>query len=125
MPTPLNLPASPADALTLADYQAQVDAWVQGVGGYFTPLSQLAQLMEEVGELARALNRTHGQQSFKAGEVDNTAEEMADILFTLTCLANTLNISLAAQVDANLAKKTKRDTARHLANPKLPGHQST
>lgn len=122
MPTPLNLPASAADALTLTAYQQQVDAWIQPLGGYFTPLSQLAQLIEEVGELARTLNRTHGQQSFKAGEVDNTAEEMADILFTLTCLANTLNISLAAQVDANLAKKTKRDTARHLANPKLPGH---
>lgn len=122
MPTSLNLPASPADALTLADYQAQVDAWVQPLGGYFTPLSQLAQLVEEVGELARALNRTHGQQSFKAGEVDNTPEELADILFTVTCLANSLGISLTNEAHANFAKKNQRDLARHLANPKLPNN---
>ena len=118
MPTPA-LPEFAGEPLEIAAYQREVDAWVRGMGGYFTPLSQLAQLMEEVGELARALNRVHGQQSFKAGERDNSPEEMADILFTLTCLANTLGVDLTAELRRNLDKKTQRDKARHAGNEKL------
>lgn len=105
---------------SLRAYQADVDAWIRDIGGgYFTPLSQLAQLTEEVGELARAINRTHGDQSFKKGETVNIPDEMADILFTLTCLANSLNIDLTDQLTANIDKKTKRDRERHAGNEKL------
>ncbi|MBI1309148.1 MAG: pyrophosphatase [Proteobacteria bacterium] len=104
---------------SLRQYQADVDVWIKGMGGYFSPLSQLAQLVEEVGELARYVNRTHGDQSFKKGEVANIPDEMADILFTLTCLANSLKVDLTEQLMKNIEKKTKRDTQRHAANTKL------
>lgn len=110
-----------SDGYDLRRYQADVDQWISGMGGYFSPLSQLAQLTEEVGELARAVNRTYGEQSFKAGEKENIAEEMADILFTLTCLANTVKVDLSEQLIKNMDKKTKRDKARHAENPKLSG----
>lgn len=105
--------------MSLRQYQAEVDGWIEGMGGYFSPLSQLAQLMEEVGELARVVNRVHGDQSFKKGESDNIPDEMADILFTLTCLANTLGVDLTAEAVKNMDKKTKRDRERHAANEKL------
>jgi NTP pyrophosphatase (non-canonical NTP hydrolase) len=110
----------PAD-YSLRQYQADVDGWIAGMGGYFSPLSQLAQLMEEVGELARYVNRTHGDQSFKKGEEANIPDEMADILFTLTCLANSLGVDLTAELHKNIEKKTKRDAARHAGNEKLKG----
>lgn len=108
-------------AYTLRQYQQDVDGWVKGMGGYFSPLSQLAQLVEEVGELARVVNRTHGDQSFKKGEHDNIPDEMADILFTLTCLANTLGVDLTSEAARNFDKKTRRDRERHAANAKLAG----
>lgn len=104
---------------SLRQYQAEVDVWIKGMGGYFSPLSQLAQLVEEVGELARVVNRVHGDQSFKKGEKDNIPDEMADILFTLTCMANTLGVDLTAELHKNIAKKTARDRERHLGNEKL------
>lgn len=104
---------------SLRQYQADVDTWIKGMGGYFSPLSQLAQLTEELGELARMVNRTYGDQSFKKGEVSNIPDEMADILFTLTCLANTVGVDLTAELVKNIEKKTKRDKERHLGNEKL------
>ncbi|MCP5405547.1 MAG: nucleotide pyrophosphohydrolase [Pseudomonadaceae bacterium] len=109
--------------MTLRAWQDEVDDWIGRMGGYFSPLSQLAQLTEEVGELARLINRVHGDQSFKKGEKDEAAipDEMADILFTLTCLANSLKVDLTDAAKANMAKKTQRDAARHAGNSKLGG----
>lgn len=111
---------SPSD-MTLKDAQAQVDTWIKTLGvRYFSELTNLAQLVEEVGELARILSRTYGEQSFKAGESgEHLADEMADVLFVLICLANQTGVDLTAALQANLAKKTKRDATRHLENPKL------
>lgn len=107
---------------TIQAYQTAVDTWIKGMGGYFSPLSQLAQLTEEVGELARVINRVHGDQSFKKGEKDEASipDEMADILFTLTCMANTLKIDLTDALARNMDKKTARDKHRHADNSKLP-----
>lgn len=109
--------------LTLKQMQTDVDQWISGMGGYFSPLSQLAQLTEEVGELARLINRVHGDQSFKKGEKDESEipGEMADILFTLSCLANTLKVDLGTAITANMEKKRSRDAARHKSNLKLAG----
>jgi NTP pyrophosphatase (non-canonical NTP hydrolase) len=104
---------------SLRQYQADVDGWIKTMGGYFSPLSQLAQLTEELGELARVVNRTHGDQSFKKGEEENIPDEMADVLFTLTCLANSLGIDLTDQLVKNIDKKTQRDRERHATNAKL------
>ncbi|MFZ2586923.1 MAG: nucleotide pyrophosphohydrolase [Alphaproteobacteria bacterium] len=108
--------------MNIQTYQTTVDAWIKTMGGYFSPLSQLAQLTEEVGELARLINRVHGDQSFKKGEKDEASipDEMADILFTLTCMANTLKIDLTNAVARNMEKKTARDATRHTKNGKLP-----
>jgi NTP pyrophosphatase (non-canonical NTP hydrolase) len=108
-------------SLSLADAQRQVDAWIQEHGvRYFAPLTNLAQLMEEVGELARLLSRTYGEQSFKAGEdAARLPDEFADVLFVLLCLANQTGVDLTQALAANLAKKTSRDRDRHKQNPKL------
>jgi NTP pyrophosphatase (non-canonical NTP hydrolase) len=109
--------------LTLKQMQKDVDGWVMAMGGYFTPLSQLAQLTEEVGELARLINRVHGDQSFKKGEKDESEipNELADILFTLNCLANTLKVDLETAITANMEKKRTRDAQRKMGNLKLAG----
>lgn len=109
--------------ISIHQWQSEVDTWISGMGGYFSPLSQLAQLTEEVGELARLINRVHGDQSFKKGEKDEASipDEMADILFTLTCLANSLKVDLTQALARNLDKKTKRDRERHASNSKLTG----
>jgi NTP pyrophosphatase (non-canonical NTP hydrolase) len=86
---------------------------------YFSELTNMAVLTEEVGELARVMARKYGDQSFKAGEKDNMADEMADILWVLTCLANQTGVNLTEAFQANLAKKTARDKERHLQNSKL------
>ncbi len=109
-----------SDALTLADAQRLVDEWIRTVGvRYFSELTNLAQLMEEVGELARVLSRTYGEQSHKPTDSANLADEMADVLFVLLCLANQTGVDLQAALLANLQKKSDRDAARHRANPKL------
>lgn len=107
--------------ITLKEAQGQVDTWIKTLGvRYFSELTNLAQLVEEVGELARILSRTYGEQSFKAGESgEHLADEMADVLFVLICLANQTGVDLTTALQANLAKKTKRDATRHLENPKL------
>ena len=108
-------------ALTLAEAQAQVDQWIQTLGvRYFSELTNLAQLMEEVGELSRLISRTYGEQSFKSGESqDGLADEMADVLFVLICLANQTGVDLTEALLKNLDKKTRRDKDRHRQNPKL------
>ena len=107
--------------LTLKEAQEKVDAWIQEVGvRYFSELTNLAQLVEEVGELSRVISRRYGEQSFKPGESPDTMpDEMADILFVLICLANQTGVDLTEAFHNNLAKKTKRDSTRHHENEKL------
>jgi NTP pyrophosphatase (non-canonical NTP hydrolase) len=106
--------------MTLEEMQRQVDEWIHTYGvRYFSELTNMTVLTEEVGELARVMARKYGDQSFKAGEKDNLADEMADILWVLTCLANQTGVDLTEAFRANLAKKTARDKDRHVNNPKL------
>jgi NTP pyrophosphatase (non-canonical NTP hydrolase) len=109
------------DDITLRQAQAQVDQWIQSVGvRYFSELTNLAQLMEEVGEMARIISRTYGEQSFKASDKEvSLPDEMADVLFVLICLANQTGVDLTAALTRNLEKKTQRDQDRHRNNPKL------
>jgi len=109
--------------LSIRQAQAQVDQWIQTIGvRYFHELTNLAQLVEEVGEVARILSRTHGEQSAKADEIEgDLADELADVLFVTICLANQSGIDLTDALNRNLAKKTKRDATRHLDNKKLTG----
>jgi NTP pyrophosphatase (non-canonical NTP hydrolase) len=107
--------------LTIRELQGTVDTWIQSIGvRYFSELTNLAQLVEEVGELARILARTYGDQSSK--KTDSTGslpDEMADVLFVLVCLANQTGVDLTQAIHENLAKKTIRDADRHRNNPKL------
>ena len=107
--------------MELAELQQTVDDWIKDVGvRYFSELTNTALLMEEVGELARIMARKYGEQSFKKGEEDaNLADEMADVLFVLTCLANQTGVDLTRAMEQNLEKKTRRDSQRHKENPKL------
>lgn len=107
--------------LTLSAYQSQIDNWVNTVGvRYFSELTNTAILMEEVGEVARIMARTYGDQSFKANEhAIDLADELADVLFVVGCIANQTGIDLTAAVEKNLVKKTRRDFDRHRNNPKL------
>lgn len=108
-------------ALTLRDAQLQVDRWIQTIGvRYFNELTNLAQLVEEVGEVARIMSRTFGEQSWKKEEAaPELADELADVLFVTICLANQTGIDLEAALRKNLAKKTERDLERHKNNEKL------
>lgn len=110
-----------AEDVTLRGAQEAVDAWIRSIGvRYFSELTNLAQLMEEVGELARVISRTYGEQSFKESDKRvNLSDEMADVLFVLICLANQTGVDLTAALAANLAKKTDRDADRHRNNAKL------
>lgn len=111
----------PTPEITLKMAQEKVDTWIQTLGvRYFSELTNLAQLVEEVGELARILSRTYGEQSFKASDKGaDLADEMADVLFVLICLANQTGVDLTEALTKNLEKKTRRDATRHLENPKL------
>lgn len=106
---------------TLENCQKIVDDWVNTFGvRYFSELTNTAILMEEVGELARIMARQYGDQSFKDNEKDlDMAEEMADILFVLLCLANQTGIQLEEAFKKSMLKKTARDKERHIKNPKL------
>ena len=101
--------------------QEKVDNWIKEYGvRYFDDLTNLGVLMEEVGELSRVMTRLHGEQSFKKSDQSyNLADEMADILFVLICLANQNNINLEEAFKENLKKKTNRDSQRHKENKKL------
>lgn len=106
--------------MTIEDAQKTVDQWIKTYGvRYFSELTNMAILTEEVGELARVMARKYGEQSFKPGEKDNIADEMADILWVLICLANQTGVNLTEALRANIDKKTVRDKERHLNNEKL------
>ena len=108
--------------MTLEEAQQQVDTWIRTYGvRYFSELTNMAVLTEEVGELARVMARRYGDQSFKAGEKDNLEEELADVLWVLLCIANQTGVSLTDAFSKTLQKKTDRDRARHINNPKLKG----
>jgi NTP pyrophosphatase (non-canonical NTP hydrolase) len=107
--------------ITLQEAQEKVDHWINTVGvKYFSELTNLGILMEEVGELSRIMVRKYGDQSFKNKEEELLlADEMADVLFVLICLANQTGIDLSAALEKNLHKKTARDAERHQNNEKL------
>ena len=107
--------------MTIAEAQERVDTWIKSVGvRYFNELTNMALLTEEVGELARIIARKYGEQSFKTGESeDKLAEEMADVLFVLICMANQTGVDLNVALEKSLEKKSQRDAIRHKDNPKL------
>lgn len=86
---------------------------------YFSELTNMTVLTEEIGEMARIMARRYGDQSFKPGEKDNLGDEMADVLWVLLCIANQTGIDLTAELQRNIEKKTLRDSTRHINNPKL------
>jgi NTP pyrophosphatase (non-canonical NTP hydrolase) len=107
--------------MTINEAQQQVDGWITTVGvRYFSELTNMAILTEEVGELARIMARTYGDQSFKKTDLDkNLADEMADVLWVLICLANQTGVNLTEAFQKNIEKKTNRDAERHQQNEKL------
>lgn len=107
--------------MTLQEAQSRVDQWIQTKGvRYFNELTNMALLTEEVGEVARIIARKYGEQSTKENEINaDLADEFADVLFVLICLANQTGVNLTEALDRNLEKKTQRDAERHLNNPKL------
>ena len=108
------------EPITLSEVQQQADEWIRTYGvRYFNELTNMAVLTEEVGELARVIARTYGEQSFKEGEEPNLAEEMADVLWVLVCMANQTGVDLTEAWRHTIEKKTKRDKTRHLENEKL------
>lgn len=108
------------DELSIKQAQQRVDTWIKTIGvRYFSELTNMAILTEEVGELARVMARKYGDQSFKASETDSLADEMADVLWVLLCLANQTGVDLEDALLKNIQKKTERDKDRHQNNPKL------
>ena len=106
--------------MTIKEAQEAVDRWIREYGvRYFSELTNMAVLTEEVGELARVMARKYGDQSFKEGEKDNIGEEMADVLWVLLCLANQTGVDLTEELKKSIEKKTKRDAERHKNNSKL------
>lgn len=113
--------AQDSTSLSIRQAQTIVDDWIKDVGvRYFSELTNLAQLVEEVGELSRIMSRTYGEQSFKESDRESSLEdELADVLFVLICIANQTGVDLTAALSKNLEKKTSRDLDRHKNNPKL------
>lgn len=108
------------DDMTIREAQRLVDDWIKEYGvRYFSELTNMACLTEEVGELARVMARKYGDQSFKNGENTDPADEMADVMWVLMCLANQTGVDLTDALRRNLEKKTRRDSDRHKLNPKL------
>ena len=111
--------------MTINEWQSTVDNWIKSVGvKYFDELTNTVILAEEVGESSRLMARVYGQQSFKKPVPKNEVqtligEEISDIIFVLTCLANQMNIDLTVELQRNIRKKTTRDIDRHKSNPKL------
>lgn len=106
--------------ISLDRLQALVDEWINTLGvRYFSPLTNMAILSEEVGEVARIMARTYGDQSAKAGEKLDLADELADVLWVVAAIANQTGVNLADAIRANVEKKTLRDAERHRSNPKL------
>ena len=108
------------EEITIKEAQHLVDRWIKTYGvRYFSELTNMAILTEEVGELARVMARTYGDQSFKKGENPNLGDEMADVLWVLLCLANQTGVDLTEELKKNIEKKTQRDQKRHIENTKL------
>ena len=106
--------------MTIEEAQTQVDQWIKTIGvRYFSELTNMACLTEEVGELACVIARKYGDQSFKNGEDCNIEEELADVLWVLICLANQTGVNLTEAFEKTIEKKTNRDKERHINNPKL------
>lgn len=112
--------------MTIQEAQEAVDKWIKEYGvRYFSELTNMACLTEEVGELARVIARSYGDQSFKAGEKPNLGEEMADVLWVLLCLANQTGVNLTEELQHSFDKKTSRDKDRHKNNSKLTDNQQS
>ena len=106
--------------MTIKEAQQRVDAWIKEYGvRYFNELTNMAILTEEVGEVARIMARTYGEQSFKEGDKNDLGDELADLLWVLICIANQTGIDLTEALEKNFDKKTKRDNKRHINNSKL------
>ena len=106
--------------ITISEAQEMVDRWIKTYGvRYFSELTNMACLTEEVGEMARIMARKYGDQSFKPGEKSSLGDEMADVLWVLLCIANQTGVNLTEELRRNIAKKTERDNNRHINNPKL------
>lgn len=106
--------------ITLRQMQRTVDRWITTVGQrYFSPLTNMAVLAEETGEVARIMARRYGDQSFKPGDSDDLADELADLLWVAIAIANQTGVDLTDAFAANIEKKTRRDSERHKNNPKL------
>ena len=107
--------------MTIAEAQQQVDEWIKTVGvRYFNELTNMAQLTEEVGEVARIIARRYGEQSEKESDKNlDLGDELADVLWVLICLANQTGVDLTKALEKNIAKKTNRDATRHQENDKL------
>ncbi len=106
--------------MTIKELQERVDGWIKEYGvRYFDELTNTAILAEEVGEVARIMARKYGEQSFKEGDKTELADELADVLWVLTCIANQTGTDLTEALEKNFDKKSKRDNKRHINNPKL------
>ena len=107
--------------LTLREAQQLVDGWIKTIGvRYFSPLTNMAILTEEVGEVARLISRLYGEQSFKESDKQrDLGDELADVLWVVLCLANQTGVDLTEALRKNIEKKTQRDATRHASNPKL------
>ncbi len=107
--------------MTIENWQKTVDAWIKTKGvRYFDELTNLGILMEEVGELSRVMTRKYGEQSYKEGATEaNLADELADVFWVLSCIANQTGVDLEEALEKNLEKKNQRDSKRHHNNPKL------
>ena len=111
---------TPNDSISLAEMQRQVDEWITTIGvRYFSPLTNMAILAEETGEVARIMARRYGDQSFKAGDKDDLADELADLLWVVAAIANQSGVNLEEAFRRNIEKKTARDKDRHINNDKL------
>lgn len=109
-----------SEDVTLRQAQKIVDDWITTIGvRYFSPLTNMAVLMEEVGEVARIMSRRYGDQSFKPGEKDDLSDELADVMWVLMAIANQTGVDLTEALHRNIEKKTTRDATRHKENDKL------
>ena len=111
---------TPNDCISLAEMQRRVDEWITTIGvRYFSPLTNMAILAEETGEVARIMARRYGDQSFKDGDKDDLADELADLLWVVAAIANQSGVNLEEAFQRNIEKKTARDKDRHINNDKL------
>lgn len=106
--------------MTIEELQSRVDCWIKEYGvRYFDEMTNMAILAEEVGEVARIMSRRYGEQSFKENDKNNLGDELADVIWVVTCIANQTGTDLTKALEKNFEKKTRRDKERHIGNPKL------